>query len=474
MAAAILLAGCIPEESLEWSDDGSVGLLCLDKSLHLVDGNSGQLTLIEPNNVLPLPGISQDGNYIIYCKPAQCESLSEALELIPPSQVKMIEGHARDMRDKVLASKFSDGNFHVVDGKEFKYVEPYRWWVIRYMCANADQKLKEKIGIENLKVNNATPLTYFKLIKSPTDNPLEEDIVATNAFGMLRPRFSPDGRHIAYLAIGPKNRHHLFIALADSPVESMLITKRTALGFDWRSDSRALVYFSGHGGEEEDSIICTLNEMVVADENAKLLASPVVGGFVATHSCNSKATKLAGTMFDSWMKVQYGPGGRLFFSSGVIGLPTSELDELKWSLFCYDPLTRTIADVLPQVISDQTGQQVKYFSISPDGTKSLLPMPENRFFIYELETAEGSAPVKKEEGFGDENTEFLPTWKGNNEISALVSGDYLNRVTSQTNQRKDIVLVGVDGKYRGKLSPDWPDEFVNSLAGQGSIKGTLN
>ena len=101
-------------------------------------------------------------------------------------------------------------------------------------------------------------------------------------------------------------------------------------------------------------------------------------------------------------------------------------------------------------------------------------MPENRLFIYELETADGSLPVKKEEGFGDENTEFLPTWKGNNEISALVSEDYLNRVTSETNQRKEMALVGVDGKYRGKLSADWPDEFVNSLAGQGSIKGTLN
>jgi len=47
----IFLAGCVPEDSLQWSEDGSIGLLKIEGALYLVDGQSGELTEIAKDNV---------------------------------------------------------------------------------------------------------------------------------------------------------------------------------------------------------------------------------------------------------------------------------------------------------------------------------------------------------------------------------------------------------------------------------------
>ena len=46
-----VISGCIPEDSLKWSEDGSVGLLYIDDFLSIVDGQSDELTEIEKENV---------------------------------------------------------------------------------------------------------------------------------------------------------------------------------------------------------------------------------------------------------------------------------------------------------------------------------------------------------------------------------------------------------------------------------------
>ena len=86
--AAVFLTGCIPEDSLQWSEDGSVGLLRVEGALYLVDGQTGDLTEIARENVQILPDISKDGNLVAYSQQVKCNSLSEGLKLLPPGQVK--------------------------------------------------------------------------------------------------------------------------------------------------------------------------------------------------------------------------------------------------------------------------------------------------------------------------------------------------------------------------------------------------
>ncbi|MHC4293712.1 MAG: hypothetical protein ACYSTX_05395, partial [Planctomycetota bacterium] len=80
LVAALFYSGCIPEDSLEWSDDGSIGLLRIDEALYLVDGQSGQLTEVSKEGVQPWPDISKDGSLIAYSQSLKFDSLQEGLQ----------------------------------------------------------------------------------------------------------------------------------------------------------------------------------------------------------------------------------------------------------------------------------------------------------------------------------------------------------------------------------------------------------
>ena len=113
---ACFIVGCIPEDSLEWSYDGSVGLLRVDEALYLVDGQTGELTSIVKEDVQPWPDISRDGGLIAYSREVECDSLSEGLKLLPPGQVKMIKYNAKRMGEGLLES----GKLGMID----KFPEP--------------------------------------------------------------------------------------------------------------------------------------------------------------------------------------------------------------------------------------------------------------------------------------------------------------------------------------------------------------
>ena len=94
---SVFLAGCFPEpeNSLDWSDNGSVGLLRIEGALYLVDGQTNELIEIAKEGVMPWPDISEDGSVIAYSQEVDCYDLAKGLELLPPGQAKMIEYNAK-------------------------------------------------------------------------------------------------------------------------------------------------------------------------------------------------------------------------------------------------------------------------------------------------------------------------------------------------------------------------------------------
>ena len=78
--------------------------------------------------------------------------------------------------------------------------------------------------------------------------------------------------------------------------------------------------------------------------------------------------------------------------------------------------------------------------------------------------------VMQNEGFGEENVlEFAPTWKGNSEISCLVSEQsrFLTKEDQEKHHRKEIAILGVDGKFLRVLSKDWPEKKVEPTMEKG-------
>jgi len=475
-AAVVFVAGCIPEDSLEWSGDGSVGLLRIGEELGLVDGMTGELTEVAKQNVGLLPAISKDGNLIAYSEKVDCNSLSEGLKLLPPGQVKMIEHYAGRMKKNILdAGKLTGDQFGFPE-EGLLLPEDYRNWAIRYLCENADNELLEILGSEGIEKAKEKAIHYFQIVVVPRENLDQKCVVAASIFRAMVTRFSPDAKSVAYLMHTQEGQvsnayqeFGLYIASLETDVKAMLVDSRVALGYDWREDGKAIAYLSADSKNlgHDDLILGTLKEKGVADANGSLLAEPTQlpeHGSAGTHHCTSKAAELVGALFYPWSKVQYGPDNRIFFSSFALPLPTSTRDEARCSLFCYDPVIATVTDVLPLSVSGHISRQVfsiSQFALSPDGKYVLLPLKHNRFIIYTLGTDSMEIPIPEEEGFGEEELpEMPPSWKSSNDISFLVSENshFLPKAKDGQEKpaRKQIVIFNRTNKQSWILSENWP------------------
>ncbi len=481
-AAVAFIAGCIPENSLEWSEDGSVGLLKAEEGLYIVDGKTGELTEVVKGDIGLLPDISKDGKLIAYSEKIDCNSLSKGLRLLPPGQVKMIKYYAEKTKKNILDARGLVEEKFPFPEEGLLLPEDYRNWAIRYLCENADSKILNVLGSEGTEKGKEKSISYFQLVVAPSKNPSKKRIVAVSVFSIIATRLSPDTKSVAYLmhtqegeVSNAYQEFGLYIASLDTDIKAMYVDSGVAFGYDWRKDGKAIAYLSADSKNllHDDLILGTLSEKMVADADGGLLAVPVdvpEHGSAGTHRCTGKTAELAGTVFYPWFKVEYGPDNRIFFSSFDLPLPISKRDEAGCSLFCYDPVTATVADVLPLSVSSHTGQQIlsiSLFSLSPDGRRVLLPIEHNRFIIYTLGTDSVEIPIMEEEGFGEEEIpELPPSWKGNNEFSCLVSGK--SRILSFEPQegrdqadRKEIVVLGKKGKTWKAwiLSHNWPDEI---------------
>ncbi|MHC5074922.1 MAG: hypothetical protein ACYTFM_00630 [Planctomycetota bacterium] len=449
---ALFYAGCIPEDSIEWSEDGSIGLLRKDDSLYLVDGQSGQLTEVSKEGVQPWPDISNDGSLIAYSQSVIFDSLEEGLQALPDGQVKLIRYTANKIKEAII-----DANGLV--NEEFPSPE------------------------NNILANNKG-WECLKVIVAPTNEPNNKTVVAINILTISRIEISPDMKNVAYLIGYPENDegHKLFVASLEEDISAMMIAESVALGYDWRPDSRAIAYMNWDGEGGGDFPIGTLKERIIADENYKLFVEEVrteQESYIRTHNCTGQTKDLAGVIYYPWLSVKYGVDNRLFFSTAELSLPSSKMDEGRWSLFCYDPVTGSVVDVLPSDVAVYTSSSVSMsaFEISPDGKKVLLPIKNNRFIGYELGTHSTAMPIEEDEGFGEEDvSKIAPAFKGNNAISFLVSGDshFLaekedkeqiaaeepNELEQQEQEspRDEIIILNDDGSH-WILSESWPDDM---------------
>ena len=475
--AMLFIVGCIPEDSLKWSEDGSVGLLGIDEALYIVDGNSGELTEVEKAYVSMFPDISDDGRLIAYSRAVKCSDSSEGLKVLPAGQVKMIKYYAEQLKKNILISGgLSNGEFPFPD-KGLLTPHEYRNWSIRYLCENGDSKLLEMLGKEGIENCKKKELSYFQVVVAARDNLADKRVVVSSLFATIATRLSPDGRSVAYLMHTQEGEVSnsfeelgLYVASLDSDVKAMHVDSRVAICYDWRPDGKAIGYISADSKAmlHDEPILGTLNERMVTDASGRLLAEPTgLGerGIAGTHHCSGQQKELVGILFYPWLKVEYGAGGRLFFSSAVLSLPASTRDEPRWTLFCYDPVTATIADVLPASVSSYTSGAVDVlmFDLSPDCKNVLLPPKDNRFIRYTLGKDSMKIPVEEDEGYGDKSkSAYLSVWKGNDEICYLASkkSSFLTSDKEEPYKRQEMVILGADGKFRRILSGSWPDSIL--------------
>lgn len=505
LTGTLFVVGCIPERSLEWCPDGSVGLLQYDKEFYLVDGQTGVLTEVAKGNAMPWPDISDDGKLIAYSDRVECDNLTKGLKQLPENQVRGIKAHAEWLKKDIIAKGLHfEGTFPRLEKIRHRnpygtdkditseYTVEYCAWVIRYMCENADGELTKKLTSELVSEGKGLRLAYYRLIVVPRERLADKKIVVTSVSAIFKVMFSPDSSHIAYLMLNPEGSkesyvlenmsYMLCVASPKQNIKAMRIAHDVAFGYDWRQDGQAIAYMQGDITNDEiadeDITLGEIAEVEVADANGILLAEKIdaIDGFI-THICRGQTNSPVGVVFYPWSKLEYGPGGRIFFVSFALTIPAITHEDPPLSLFCYDSVTKTVSNVLPLALSGYIDGAVPafQFSLSHDGKKVLLPLRDNRFMIYELGSTSTELPIEENEGFGNEgfgdDTDLLaPAWKGKNEISCIVSekSHFLTKEGQGKHHRKEIVILGKDGKLKGVLSKNWPGDIAETTAEKGS------
>jgi len=476
--AAAFIAGCFPKDSLQWSKDGSKGVYSKAGALFIVDGNTGSITQVAPNDTTTRwPAISPDGSLIAFGQVIKVDNFNNALKQLPPAQAKLIEAHAEILKQKILAEGIKDGNFPFIGKSVDSFNPQHVAWVQRYLVENADKQIAEKTGPDLINKTKSNALIYCQLVCAPTTDPNNRKILATNEQTLWRIRFSPDSRLIAYGADRISGNSEtlevgfdLYVVAPAENVPAALVAPATADGYDFKSDSRAIAYIKS----EDESFdpqrfpLGSLVERTLIDPNGKFLASlehPDGNDSPAIYVCTGDATELAGVLYRPWMHVYYARQDRIFFASAKMSLPSSKLDQEKQTIFCLDLFTSAISEITPH--TPELWQENLYlFALSGDSRKILVPGNKNTLALYALgpDLDKTKVIVDTNESFGDDSPpKLVSQWKGPNQLSCLVSekSRYLTVDPNTPHRRKEIVILDTEGKLVKILSKDWPDELLN-------------
>jgi hypothetical protein len=479
-AAVLFILGCWPTDTLQWSADGSVGIYSKAGALFIVDGNSGSLTQVAPKGTTTRwPGISADGSQFAYGKIVKVDDFNRAVDLLPADQVKVIKEHAQILKQKILVEGVKDNKFPFVGkpvatdgGQKDSFNEQHIAWVQRYLVENADAQLVDKIGAELVNQTKSKDLSYCQLVCAPTADPNNQKILAASEMWLWRIRFSPDCRLIAYGAERFNGRpwdvgYDLYVVSRAESIPPVLVAPATAIGYDFKPDSRAIAYIKPQHEFFDDPIVLgSLVERTVVDPNGRLLASLDPNDPSQRYTCTGAAAEFVGVLYQPRAHVSYARDNRIFFASAKMSLPASRLDDEKETIFCFDLLTNSVGEMIPQDIPEVWQGNLYLFALSGDSRKILVPGEKNMLFLYALgpDLDLSRIIVDANESFGDDAPEkkLIAQWKGQDRFSCLVSekSHFLTQDPNTPHRRKEIVIIGTDGNLKQILSKDWPDELL--------------
>ncbi len=453
-ATALLLGGCLPEESIWWSPDGQIAAIRTADGLRLAsaDGHLSALVLTgEVQSAAWLP----DGSGLVVNRTFRVTDWPSAQSLIPAEEAAATRALAATIPDLLKAGLTASGGS--LDDIEQKFLTPLGFTasekllpvVAAALALHGDQiraviagfPTAKKLEAELFAETNGIPIHEISILPIHQGQPAGEPrAVVRSLHPLLDPVVSP--RHpVLALRTG---EGALKAATLDGKT-SLLVAEPDVRSAVWAADGRTLIHVVMAPSDKVGEIrVCT-----VVNSQGELVASPPA----AAPRVETLALAAFNISGGAAPRLCVLPDGRLLFASVPVTLPaTVQSIPPAARFFLLDPTKPEAAPVPVTVPEGSLPADLNAFALSPDGRfVAVVEGGTDAVAVLELSTGKVEMVSPAHPGW---KSRLIPAWRNNHELTFAA-------LPSSTATRPELFLWEPGGSPR-LLSKDWPEDVVKA------------
>jgi hypothetical protein len=458
LAAALALAGCVPERVV-WSPDGTQAAVLADDGLHLctLDGTLGPVITLQDHPLqAKVAAWLPDGHRLVVTHDEPLATWKEIASAFP-QESKVLVANTEELT-KVRNALLQDAAAPTADdfSKAIPQGSDDDKWAVVYLRDNEADTLRPKLGDNWKALADFTAPDEVAQVLTLHGNAADAgpplwhgrtDIIYTL-------RVSPNDTVIAVTGSDGDHGVKSDITLVPTDGSPAHDLGEGALYPDWTPDGKFLVYIKPLGPVPESSDQPRLGMLVRQRVFDDATSMPIFsrGGLFPQQE------ELAGLFFDDGCRVRVAKDDRIFFIAADIHLPTTPIDVNPTPLlFSIDPGKQaTVSRVVPRSSESDLGDALEFFELSPDNTHLSVPFKDGRVSILDLATGKVDLVqplIIGNSQSGDQLTS-TPTWR------PTAPGGELTFIQPQekAGPPPEVVRYSLQDSKRTVITTTWPDD----------------
>ena len=406
---ALGLSSCIPEERIWWSPNGEFAVVITDDQL-IVTNQHGEISCKTEvrRDIIPMSASwLADSSAFICVRKRKLDRWQEMKASIPASEVEMVDQMMPTVLPLLEAAARTSTDVKNLEGFIAGMSEHARSILIcaimRSYEADSAKTLQALGKFDSLL--RETDIGYeFHELCLVQPNALEKPRVITASLihAPFAPLVSPSSRFYACLRLDPEGDDAaLEIRSVDQPDQSLIVSGKASIAFDWTPDGRGVVFMSPIGSD--NGPLYTIQQAEVLTEKSRLLGHD-----------DLKVKTLATALCPDHARLAVLPDGRILFATQSVQLPAVHVDgQVDSQLYLLAPDSGQLAPLptAPGALPAFPG----HFAVSPDG-KTLAVVESNVDAVAVVDLASGRTQLISEPHYGWK-CRTLPSWRSSSELT---------------------------------------------------------
>jgi hypothetical protein len=442
--------GCVPKNWIVWSPDQKTAAVLSNQGLQLTQNNGKLSPVLIPNAIAAT--WSPDGAQLLVSETEEVIWFDDLRKNIADQQLTEILEVGQIVHHLTQSPKL-DSTFLVVSDliEKLQLTDAARAAVALYLQDELEQEAPKGLLKQDINIPTVNLVHYrlYHFTGRGAKGQLEPAYtLASNLFDrdtFHHPRFSPDGRAVAYLAgIDTSEHNALWISETKESAAAEVLADR-AVAFAWAPDSKRLAWFEP---VDNNDVTVMIKARAVRDAADNL--RPV-----------GPTVDMAGLVAGNTQFLHVLPDNQILFAATPIELPISANNfQAKTDLYRLDPENNfAISPVIDPSQSGPNFTRITAFSVSPNGKRLAYVDNEGRAGLIDL--ANGAHTVLQADKINGTSIALIPAWRGNNELTVV-----LDNPEKRIGGPAGAVTLWKDGAATQVLGADWPRAAFKSRLGE--------